>query len=506
MKKICLLFLISTACSHAQSQNITERLDSLFTASGNFESLNGSVLIAENGKVIYQRSLGFANIDKKKLNATTSSFNIASLTKTFTSTAILQLFEKGKLHLDDPYQKYFPSFPYPDITIRNLLTHTSGLTDLETYFRVLDSFPNKIFTDADIIPSIIHLNRPLKFKPGEDFEYCNINYELLALLIEHLTKTSYPEYVRQHIFKPAGMMHSYFNALPPAVDDTNSVTNYMLATLYASNYISSDSVNDNRLKQLMRSFKNLMGDGNIISTEEDLLLYDKALFNGKLLHPQTLAIAFTPNQLNNNKDYTVFSNPKMGKIQYGFGWEIAADTSYGKIMSHGGHYPGIWTSFVHNVTRNQTIIIYDNTDWSGADLLSQMAVAILNNKPVVNLLSKKMLARVYGQTLIKDGADAAFSELIKLKDDTVHYVLRERDMNTLGYQFLLDHLGLQSLETFKVNTLLYPNSSNAYDSYGDALANNNQNENAIIMYKKSILLDPKNTESIDKLRKLTEKN
>ena len=194
----------------------------------------------------------------------------------------------------------------------------------------------------------------------------------------------------------------------------------------------------------------------------------------------------------------------MGKIQYGLGWEIPADTSCGKIVSHGGHYPGIWISFLRNITRNQTIIVYDNNEWSGVDLLARMSVGILNNKPAANMLSKKMLARVYGQTLMKEGADAALSKLIELKDDTVHYILRERDMNTLGYQFLLDHLGSQSLETFKVNMLLFPASSNACDSYADALAENNRKGDAIIMYKKSILLDPKNTESIDKLKKLEE--
>ena len=100
----------------------------------------------------------------------------------------------------------------------------------------------------------------------------------------------------------------------------------------------------------------------------------------------------------------------------------------------------------------------------------------------------------------------AFTKLIELKDDTAHYILRERDMNTLGYQFMLGHFGSQSLETFKVNMLLFPNSSNAYDSYGDALADNNQNAEAVVIYKKAILLNPKNAESIDKLKKLTGKN
>jgi CubicO group peptidase (beta-lactamase class C family) len=501
MKKAFLLGLFALGGLSSRAQTIAARLDSLFTAPGNYESLNGSVLIAENGKVIYQRSFGFANVDKKADNSTRSSFNIASLTKTFTSTAILQLLEKGKLHLDDLYKKYFPSFPYPNISIRHLLTHTSGLTDLETYFRVLDSIPAKMFTDADIIPCIIHLHRALKFNPGDNFEYCNINYELLALLIEHISKMSYPEYIRRHIFQPAAMTHSYFAAYPPA-SDTTLITDYMYEHLYDVNFVPVDSIKNLRLKQLLVNLRSLMGDGNIISTEEDLLRYDEALYNNKLLSSHTLGLAFQPNQLNNHKDYNFLEGTKLGKAQYGLGWIINTDSSHGKIVFHGGHYPGIWNNFVRNIDKHQTIIIYDNTDWSGADLLSTMALEILNNEPISNVLSKRMLARIYGQTLMKQDADAALTKLLTLKQDTVHYILREQDMNMLGYQFMLNGHSLQSLETFKVNTLLFPSSANVYDSYGDALASAKKNEEAVMMYEKALILSPGNQDTKEKLAKI----
>jgi CubicO group peptidase (beta-lactamase class C family) len=501
MKKVFLSAMAAVFCLHLHAQTMAQRLDSLFSAPGNDEHLNGSVLIAENGRIVYQRSFGFADSVHGKPNTAVSSFNIGSTTKTFTATAVLQLMERGKLNLGDAVQKYFPAFPYPEITIRNLLTHTSGLTDLETYFRILDSMPGKVFTGKDIIPSIIRLHRPLKFRPGAQFDYCNLNFELLALLVEHLSGLSYPEYLRRHIFRPAGMTHTYVRGFGPAVD-TNAVTNYMLPRWYSTTYVPADSVHDRRLQQLFHNLGGLMGDGNIISTEPDLLRYDQALSAGLLLRPQTLALAYTPVRLINGRDYSFFNDARFGIIRYGLGWMITADTSMGRIVSHGGHEPGIWTSMVRNLTRHQVILIYDNTDWSGADLLSLMALAILNNRPIPPLLSKRSVARVYGQTLLQQGPDAAFCRLIALRADTVRYRLRESDLNTLGYQFLLDGYHPQALETFKVNTLLFPTSANTYDSYGDALAAAGKKAEAAIMYRRCLALNADSPDTKRKLEKL----
>src|ERR1700712_4217749 len=167
----CMFVFISTG-ANGQGM-VAARLDSLFTAPGNFESLNGTVLVAEKGHIIYQRSFGLADKRNKTPNQPGSSFEIASNTKTFTATAILQLKEKGKLGPDDPLQKYFPAFPYPLITIRHLLSHQSGLPDLDIYAAILQNEPGRQFSNADIIPALIHYNKPLRFQPGDRFEYSN---------------------------------------------------------------------------------------------------------------------------------------------------------------------------------------------------------------------------------------------------------------------------------------------------------------------------------------------
>src|SRR5882724_1928209 len=270
--------VLSLFGGNAYAQIVAGRLDSLFMAPGNFESLNGGVLVAENGKIIYQRYSGFADLEKRKSNNESSSFEIASNTKTFTSTAILQLRDKGKFRLDDPFVKYFPSFPYPAITIRNLLTHTSGLGNEQMYVALLKEEPTRILTNVDIIPCLVKYGKPLKFQPGDNFEYNNINFELLALLVERISGLSYPEYLRKHIFIPSGMTHTYVRTEKMKTADTNRVTTYMPppGQLFLAAQINPDSIQILHFRQMTHNYRGLVGDGGIISTLQDMLNYSEA--------------------------------------------------------------------------------------------------------------------------------------------------------------------------------------------------------------------------------------
>jgi tetratricopeptide (TPR) repeat protein len=146
--------LFSLKDTKAFTQNKQNDLNKFFSTLYQNQEFNGNVLIAENGKTVYKRSFGFADINGKILNNDNSEFTLASVSKTLTSTAILQLKEKGKLKLDDPLIKYFPDFPYTEITIRLLLSHTSGLPDYDLYKDQMDKNANKIFSNKDIFTSL----------------------------------------------------------------------------------------------------------------------------------------------------------------------------------------------------------------------------------------------------------------------------------------------------------------------------------------------------------------
>ena len=184
MKIVLLLFgCFSLAFTGICQNNVSLKLDSFFHTLDTYNQINGNVLIAANG-IIYKKSFGFADIENGTPNTDSTAFTLASVSKVFTSAAILQLRDKGKLKLDDHIIKYFPDFPYPDITVRNLLSHTSGLPDYNLYEDQIKENPNKIFTNQDLLPSLKLWKQPLSFTPGDKWEYSNTNFCLLALLVE----------------------------------------------------------------------------------------------------------------------------------------------------------------------------------------------------------------------------------------------------------------------------------------------------------------------------------
>ena len=481
------LFVFS---SNSFGQNSIERIDSFFNSVNNYNQINGGILIAENGSVIYKKSFGFADIENKMFNTDSTGFTLASVSKIFTSAAVLQLRDKGKLQLDDPFKKYFSDFPYPDITIRNLLSHTSGLPDYDLYEEQINERPNKIFTINDIIPSLKLWKKPLRSKPGEKWEYSNTNFCLLALLIEKLSDISFQKYIQKNIFIPSKMYNTYFLNDSIHAIDKNRAINYDHPFLYSYKFQNVDSMKQYRWR--LYNASGFVGQGNIITTTEDLLKFDNALYSGKILKPATLAEAFTPTKLNNGENTN--ADIGIGKACYGLGWFIFNDTTNGKIVWHTGGQPGALSIFLRNISKKQTIIMFDNNFHKSLYVNGVNVMSILNNEPVKT--KKISVTQDYGSTLTEKGIDAAFCELQKLQADSIHYYLSEDDMNELGLRLLYEasfngHKEL-ALEALKLNTLFFPKSFNTYDSYGEALANTGKKEEATFMYKKSLELNPDN--------------
>ncbi len=470
------------------AQDVTNKLDSFFNSLDNYKQINGSVLIAEKGNIVYEKYFGFADLQDKIKNNDSTEFSLASISKVFTSTAILQLKERGKLKLDDALIKYFPCFPYPGITIRNLLSHTSGLPDYELYEKQINENPDKIFTIKDVIPSLKMWKQPLNPAPGTKWKYSNTNFCLLALLVEKLSGLSFQKYVQQHIFIPSKMYHTFFQNDMNAVRNKNAAINYDHPFLYTSAYRDVDNINQFRWR--LYNASGFVGQGNIETTGNDLLKFDEALYSGKLLKPATLQEAFTPTKLNNGENAN--ADIGIGKASYGLGWFIFNDTTNGKIVWHTGGQPGALSIFLRNITKKQTVIMFDNEFHKSLYANAVNAMHILNGEPIIT--KKVSLVQDYGSTLAEKGVDAAFCLLQEMRADSAHYYLNEDDMNELGlrllYEAKFDGHDELALEVLKLNTLFFPNSFNTYDSYGEALAKTGKKEEAIFMYKKSLELNP----------------
>jgi CubicO group peptidase (beta-lactamase class C family) len=496
-------------CFPAFSQQKAKQLDSLFTRLNKENNFNGNILVAENGRTVYKQSFGFADVKQKSLNTATSTFQTASISKVFTATAVLQLRDKGKLQLDDAFATYFPGFPYANITLRHLLSHTSGLPNYELLITSAQAYPDTVLTNKSIIPALTSWNQPLYFQPGEQWRYCNTNYGLLALLVEKLSQMPFAQYLRKYIFLPADMTHTYVLMPSNAKADKNRVSNHFWPTMYATEAENVDSI---RLKDPvgmeMLRFTNYhlsgaMGETNVISTTEDLLKFDQALYSGSILRQKTMEEAFTPVRLNNGQ---IYEGPIEvdwgGKVSYGLGWVVREDPERGKIVGHDGFNGGIATIFYRNITKKQTIPAFDNT--VGYDFREKIAAAvdILNNKKPVPVSEKKALARFYGKKLLNRGPEEALIYFNELRADTVHYWWNEQELNRLGYAFMHNDYDTEALETFRINILLHPESSNVYDSYAEVLLKTGRKEEAILMYKKSLALNPNNEGGKQALKQL----
>lgn len=467
---------------------------------------NGNVLLAENNHPLIIYSGGDADQRLNKRNHALSRFNLASISKIFTSTAILQLREKGKLKLEDDYNRYFPEFPFKGITIQHLLTHTSGLPNLELTEAVIKKNPDTVITNAILMTMLQEWPKPLYFKPGNEFRYCNTNYMLLALLVEKLSGLPFAKYLDKYIFKPAGMSNSYLAVYGTrSWSDTARVIHQVLPAFFDSVYIPSNEVKRYRFSEYNNEAA--YGSGNVISTVEDMLKFDAAFFAGKLLKQTSIDLALTPLRLNNGQVYEDHMDTMWGegKGYYGLGWEIFEQPGYGKAVGHGGFKFGIATFYYRSLERKQTIIAYTN-GVSNFGAVVTSAFYLLNNKPAIPVYTKKSVVRTYAKALIAGGPDHAVSMFHLYRSDTAHYYFSVEEMNFLGYDFLYQATfnGHQqmSLETFKLNTFLDPADYNVYDSYGEALMESGNRQDAIIMYRWSLKLNPGNEGGIKALKKL----
>jgi CubicO group peptidase (beta-lactamase class C family) len=499
----CILLLIYAL---SPAQNKTAAMEEYFSTISRNLLYDGNVALAENGRNVYTFSGGYADYSRQKLNNRLSRFNLASVSKIFTSTAVLQLRDKKKLALEDDLIQYFPEFPFHAITIRHLLTHTSGLPDLELYEDVVKQYPDSVIANASVMPLLQHWSKGLYFRPGDQFRYCNTNYTLLAMLVEKLSGMSFPAYLNKYIFKPAGMKNTYVAVYGSAgFPDTNRVAHQVQPTYYDLLYIPVENVKRYRYSEYNNQAS--IGPSNVITTVDDMLQFDAAFFGGKLLKLSTVDEALTPLKLNNGKEYTGRMDTMLGEGtgQYGLGWEIFNQPDFGKGVGHGGFKFGIATFYYHNLSRKQAIVAYTNgKSQFGANVTS--CLYMLNGNPALPLYLKTSAVRAYAKALMDQGADHAASLLHIYMADTTHYYFSTGEMNFLGYDFLYQasfkgHQQL-SLETFKLNTFLDPGNFNTYDSYGEALMESGYREDAIRMYKRSLELNPENEGGIKALKKL----
>ena len=322
------------------------------------DGFNGAWLYAENGEIVSKGVLGFRDPENTLPITEDTIFQLASVSKTFTATAVMLLMRQGLLSPEDEITKFFPEIPYPGVTVRHLLNHTSGIPD---YFDDADWFI-RIWKEEKRVPGndeILRFLRETKakpyFAPGEGLHYSNTGYNLLALLVERLSGVPYEDFLQKNIFEPAGMTstrccHIRRDGVP--------FENYARATVFEDGkwVADVDSAEDGDVV----AFDGLNGDDYVYSNIFDMLTWDRALREGKILTPEEQKLAYSPGKLNNGEDAVYDEDDGLG---YGFGWAVGCDEDLGLVVSHSGGMPGVATWFERFLDADRVLVILSNRDY-----------------------------------------------------------------------------------------------------------------------------------------------
>jgi CubicO group peptidase (beta-lactamase class C family) len=484
-------------------------LEKLYASGGDIPFLNGELLVAEKGRVVSRFKGGFAKFSTRTPLAADSIFQLASTAKIFTAVAILQLRDAELLALDEPVSAYLPEFKRPTITVRHLLTHTSGLPNLELYEGLVQKNPDHVVTGKDTLNELAKWERPLRFSPGEKFAYSNTNYVLLARVVEKISDMSFSQYLATKIFRPSSMDRTYTLADLARGNTAAHVANHARPLLFMADPedVSTINLKDPRLKRRYRyelfNTGQTLGDQNVFTTVSDLLRFDQALHAGQILKLQTLREATTATVLNDGSTpLEKFSTAYGARCGYGLGWEVCDMPNGQRVMGHRGYNRGIFVMFYRNPTTEQTVIAYDNAEGAEFDEKIASVVNILNHQAPLTIDWRQPAVRVFGRTLVSDGPEVALIRYNEARLNTRRFVDNKDAMNKLGYDLLFNGYAPLSVEPFKLNLVRYPDDDNMYDSYGDALTALDRTAAAMAVYRQALTINPKNESAQQSLMRL----
>jgi D-alanyl-D-alanine carboxypeptidase len=325
------LLLVTTVAAQA------DKVDDYVKAEMQRQHIPGtSIAVIKDGKIIKAEGYGMANVELNVAARPETVYKIGSVSKQLIATGILLLVQEGRMSLDDKISKFLEGTPdtWKEITIRHLLNHTSGI------IREAPGFdPLKIQNDADVIKTAYPL--PLRFAPGEKWEYCNVGYFALAEIIRKVSDKSWGDYLSEHLFTPLEM-----NA-------TRTTTMTAMIPNRAGGYVRRDGKLENASILLT-----LRPSGAFLSSVLDLAKWDAALYTDRILKPSILSQMWAPAKLNNGTTHP-----------YGFGWELSSVAGH-KLVHHGGSLPGFRAQFSRFVDDKLSVVVLTNGDNADPNLMA----------------------------------------------------------------------------------------------------------------------------------------
>jgi CubicO group peptidase (beta-lactamase class C family) len=458
-----------------QAQTKADKIDQLLRKYVEYKAFNGAALVAEHGKVIFKKGYGYANFEWDIPNTPDTKFRLGSITKQFTSMLIMQLVQEGKLRLDEKVSEVLPDYPKEQgekITIHNLLTHTSGIPNYTSF----PNYPTEVMRNPQTPEELVKLfeYKPLEFEPGSKFSYSNSGYILLGYIIEKISGKPYEELLKEKIFYPLKM------------DDSGYDHNLEIIRkrAYGYNHFALDVQNANYIDMSVP-----FSAGALYSTVEDLYKWDQALYADKILSKENIQKLF-------GKYIPAFG------MHYGYGWAVGKiSDGHGdsvNVVAHGGAVNG-FNSLIERYTDDKNLIVLlNNTGATDLQDIANHIEKILYNEKYE--MPKEPAVIKFARKISEDGVDKVIKYYENLSSEETQK-LNERDINNLGYFLLNTGKTKDAIKIFKLNIDQY-NSANSYDSYAEALMKNGQTEEAVKNYKKSLEMNPGNTNAVEMLKKM----
>ena len=462
-----------------ESQNTGTAIDRFMSRAAAYGQFNGAILVVDDGRVVYERAFGLANMELNAPNRTTTRFEIASMTKPMTAIAIMQLVQEGRVRLDGTVSDYLPWYPSESgrrITVEQLLNHTSGIRqdiafdDPSPGAEVLAAINADLLSNDSLVKLIAQ--RPLRFEPGTGYGYSSDAYAVLGAIVEHVTGKPYWQALRERVLNRAGMTEtgvSYVRSLVPhrAVGYAQSFDGYTSAPHIG-----------------------VTPAGGLYSTLRDLYRFDRALYGDTLVNEQSKAVLFA-----------------VRSVITAYGWKTGEDTlpngARRRVLRTTGGLPGFQALMVRVPEARRTIILLSNARtlvWRFDDFA--VAIGRILDRRTYSM-PKRSAAEVIAAAVNEGRAAAAIArEFDAMSADTARFAVSEAEFNRLGYFFLSRGATARAVDVFALNVRAFPRSANVYDSLGEAQLARGDTTLAIASYRRSLELDPGNSNALNILKRI----
>lgn len=484
MKKIFVtlfMILLVYTISFAQQKNTSKLTKQIETFLTEFEKagFSGTVLVEIDGNKLISKGYGFRNLELKEKNTPNTIFDIGSLTKQFTASAILKLEMQGKLSTSDSITKYFENIPVDKstITIHDVLRHQSGLVGEigEDYAPI---------SDQDFMDTL--MKSPLQFKVGTDFLYSNIGYSLLALIIEKVSGLTYEQYLYENLWKPSGMEKTGYSR--PNFDTD------LIAVGYGKNNIIWGKPTEKKWNE-KAPFLHLFGNGGILSNSEDMFKWHISLMTENILSNEAKEKLYHP---------SIRANENSNSI-YAYGWDVYKTNRNTYRVWHNGTNNIFYADCMRFIDEKTTLILMSNKTFQGTDQLNFEIAKIIFEKNYTPTIPKpdnktnQIFSQEIVEIILNKGLEAAKLKYQNRpsKKDVLEYLL-----NRKGYEQLSQNKYDEAINIFTMNCIANPNSFNAFDSLAEAFMNRGDKISAIKNYEKSLQLDPTNEIAKEMIKKL----